>query len=240
MKKKWKRKKTKSHSWCYPVNRHIFLKKKMALSLRILNFSCPCILIREPLGRHSSHWRCEIVRVGSSRMSLASKQIPRSKMLSLASLVSALRVLMNFSRASPCWKFSGLLTTNRRVPLRRTDGEFWTNLVLWKFFKIFIAYTSRLELSDITREFPREIPSWGDPRNVVVVDDGRRRRYSVISVVWRSKEEFWEFPAKHPDSERVLGEIIACWSFKEQPGVPLINPLFFCALFFLLLFFYYF
>lgn len=63
----------KNRSWHCSIYCHVFLKKKFVLSLKILNFSRPCILIHEPLGRHSLHWHCEIVRAGSSRMSLTSK-----------------------------------------------------------------------------------------------------------------------------------------------------------------------
>lgn len=54
--------------------------------------------------------------------------------------------------------------------------------VLWKFFRISLP-TSRLELSprpsDITREFPPGILSWGGPRNVVIADDGNIGRMTV-------------------------------------------------------------
>jgi len=62
----------KNRSWHCSIYCHVFLKK-FVLSLEILNFSRLCILIHEPLGRHSLHWHCEIVRAGSSRMSLTSK-----------------------------------------------------------------------------------------------------------------------------------------------------------------------
>jgi len=93
-------------------NCHMFLKK-CALSLAILNIFYSYVFIREPLARHSSLWRCEIVRAGSSRMSLASEEtLPRCYLLLLVSAYTECSSWIFRKRHRE--KFSGL-TINRRI-----------------------------------------------------------------------------------------------------------------------------
>lgn len=143
-----------------------------------------------------------------------------SEMLSLASRFCIRRMLlMNFSRASP-WE---ILRTNDKSPYLREGARrevCWegkkkekekrkyaestrTRRVLWRFFGISLS-ASRWDIgsssSDIPRELPRGIPSWGGPRNVDATVAAGWRGETVISVVLRSVEELWESPAKHPVS----------------------------------------
>lgn len=193
-------------------NCHMF-RKKCALSLAILNFSYSYVFIREPLARHSSHWRCEIGRAGSSRISLASEETPPRCYLLL--LVSAYAECSSWIfRERRREKFSGL-TTNRRIcegarheaekkkrDRKKSTESTRTRRVLWRFFGISLL-ASRWDIglrpSDIPRQLPRGIPSWGflSKRRRWRRDDSEK---TVISVLLRSIEKLWESPAKHPVS----------------------------------------
>lgn len=135
-------------------------EKKFVLFLEILNFSRPCILIHEPLGRHPSHWHCEIVRA-ESRI-----KIPRSKTLHLASHFCVTH-LCEFFESVVVRK---ILRVNDKSSClrkrRKRHAEFGkkkeTQRVRHAFFLLqdFVVY---VELSpspsNIMREFPSGIPS---------------------------------------------------------------------------------
>lgn len=92
-------------------NCHMFLKK-CALSQPWI-FFYSYVFIREPLARHSSLWRCEIVRAGSSRMSLASKETPpRCYLLLLVAYAECPSWIFRKRRRE---KFSGLIAVSAKA-----------------------------------------------------------------------------------------------------------------------------
>lgn len=189
------------------------------------------VFIREPLARHSSFWRCEIVRAGSSWMSLASDETPPRCYLLL--LVSAYAECSSWIfRERRREKFSGL-TTNRHIceGIRRDvcregrkkkkgpESTRGTRRVLWRFFGISLPASHRdigPRSSDIPRELPCGIPSRGALETSTVATGWLRE--AVISVVLRSVEEGWGtlgISREIPCLEHVSDEII----FKQPDGL---------------------
>lgn len=205
----------------------------------MLNFSHPCILIRKSLGRHSSHWRCEIVHAGSSRMSLASKQISRSKTLSHASRFCVTRFHEFFKKASPYEKFSALMTNHRvceeganetrSLVKKKGSAEYecdacYGNSSGFCCLRRIIATPVRLILRANSRvEFHLEAALETSSSAVAAALPGN---IGCIMVEWGTLG----ISRKTPCLKRDLGEIIVCLKFRRASWCPFLGIPFFPTL----------
>jgi len=187
---------------------HVFLKK-CAFSLAILNFSYSYVFIREPFVEHSSHWRCEIVRAGSSRMSLASKETPPRCYLLL--LVSAYAECFSWIFRERHYKKFFRLTTNRRIMRRReiqgvcrqrkkkrkkNAKSTRTRPMLWRFSGTSLLSSSRYRSPSVW--YSARTPARNSISKAALEMSMGWFSEMVISVVLRSLEELWESPDETP------------------------------------------